>query len=300
MENVVDVLSLVLKGRDTAVLSEKLSTEEGRSELKAELQTLVIRTPEENNQFVANVQRNYKDKMHGEIVGATMEKNEKEIMKAFGVEFQHGVDFSNQIELVRKIVESKGESKGEPNEAITKLKGELEKVQSAYRTLKDESEVNITNAQKKAQERIANAHLELLISSYKDKVDAEDEAKDAQIDFLKYQFQKNYSVTMDGDNIIVVDKDGNKVTNDVMADKPLSEVVNEVATKSLKFKEVVSIKGRGNDDTNKSQPAGKINFAKYGDDFDAFYENELKGKGLSRGSREVTEYYKQFKTQIAG
>jgi len=190
-------------------------------------------------------------------------------------------------------VEVKSSTSNEPSEDLAKAKEEADKLRLSLQELQGKSQLDIEQAKKAADEKVAKTHFELMVNSFKDKIDGDtDEAKLAQLDFLKYQFSQNYSINVDGDDILVVDKDGNPVNNEDYSRKSLSDVVTENANKYLKLVVPDVHKGRGKDDKSNQQPANsKINWSKYGNDYGAY----IKGKGIKPGTQEAMEAYIDYK-----
>jgi hypothetical protein len=297
MEKSVELLSALLK-TDANSVSELLSSEEGITKLETQVKELKTYTTESFSSVVNNLRKDQKDQIYGEVKGATLEMLEKELQKEHSTEFKKGEDYNTTAELVAKINAAKT-----PTGDDSELKTEIASLQELLKTERGEHQTAINDINAANIAKISDQTLKGAIKALKSQIDVEDSAKDGQLRLFEIAFKEDYQIRNNEEgNQIVWDVKKGEVVKSTDTFSPLTpdQVVQQIAPNYLPIKDVAPKKGRGSE-FNKEVKSGtsKVNWSKYGNDFDNYYDQELKGKGIMMGSEEVNVLYRQFKTETA-
>jgi hypothetical protein len=297
MEKSVELLSTLLK-KDVNEVNDLLASDEGAQQLEETVKGLKAYSTDEFANVVNNLRKDYKDSVYSEVKGAAMEMFEKDLQKEFGTELKRGEDYSNAMELVKKVLDSKTPVAGDDSE----LQKEISSLRDLLKNQKEENEKAITDLSSARDKEIANYLLDGAIKPLKSMVDADENVADGQLRLFEIAFKQDYQIRKndDGSYIVWDTKREEVVKNDDFSPATVDQVVQRVAPSYLPLKDVAPKKGRGSEFQKQVQQStsSRINWAKYGNDFDQYYQAELKGKGIQYGSTEMNQLYRQFKEEV--
>ena len=133
-----------------------------------------------------------------------------------------------------------------------------------------------------------------VLANVSSKLDVTDELKSGQLEFIKYNFDKKYSISEQDGQIVVLDKTTDEVIKNETDFSPesLSSVINRLAPTLVKFKTDDSKTGRGDEFTNNKQSNDRaFSGMKTYDDFN----KHLTDKGISPTSLGGQEAYAKWK-----
>ena len=297
MEKSVELLSTLLK-KDANEVSDLLSSEEGTQQLEQTIKGLKAYSSDEFANVVNNLRKDYKDSVYGEVKGAAMEMFEKDLQKEFGTELRRGEDYNTAIDLVKKVLDSKTPKNVDDSD----IKKELTSLQDLLRRQREEHESAIKDLSTARDKEIANYLLDGAIKPLKVMVDADENVTDGQLRLFEIAFKQDFQIRKsdDGSYIVWDMKREEVVKNDDFSPATIDQVVQKVAPSYLPLKDVTPKKGRGSEFQKQvsQSTSARINWAKYGNNFDQYYQSELKGKGIQYGSAEMNQLYRQFKEEV--
>jgi hypothetical protein len=250
MSKEIGLLSKVL-GEDVETLTTKLADENGYKEIETKLDGFkVFKSNDEYLSTLNNYKNSIKDSLYAEHKGSIHESFEKNLLQKHNLDYKRGEHFKTTDELVEKIIEEKakaGKAAGEGNDK--ELEKATLKIQELSKQLTDkETELHSTYGQK-----IKDLYVGSVLSGIKPLLDEPTEMLDGKLEFIKYQFEKEFSIR-EKDGKYVVYK-GDEVYRDATSYKemPLESVLQEIASKVSKLKTSPAA-GRGANNSGNNNP----------------------------------------------
>jgi len=242
------------------------------------------------NELKSNVRKDFRGTIEKEVSGKTLSKFEKDAMQKYGMDLKQGEDYQNAIELIDKIVSNKV-SESSMDETLTKELTTLREALKAKEEDKTSSNSALESAYKK---QINDMKIDNVLASVASKLDVTDELKSGQLEFIKYNFDKSYTIAEQDGKMVVLDKSTNEVIKNENDYSPetLSSVINRLAPTLVKYKTEENKTGRADElingkTTNDRAFSGMKNY----DEFN----NHLTGKGISPTSLEGQEAYAKWR-----
>lgn len=278
-EKLVSLAASVLKVDPTT-----LSTEEGIAAAEEKAKSLKVMTSDEFNSTLNNYRESLKDTLYKEHKINIHSSIEKNLIEKYGLD-ENEFKGKRTDEYIDRIIELK--SKANPTGADTK---ELEKLTKLLQDSKSEFERQLGETKKEYETRIRGMMLEGELKAISPIIDTDDDKKQAQLDFIKYQFEKEYRFEEREGNIVVLK--GDEIVRD--ADfKPVSvgAVLAQLAEKFAPIKQKAPAGrkpaggGKGSEST--------VDWSQF-ESFDDFQKTDS-GKNLTMGSAEWIKLYGEFR-----
>lgn len=242
------------------------------------------------NDLKSNVRKDFRSTIEKEVSGKTLSKFEKDAMQKYGLELKQGEDYQNAIELIDKIVSTKV-SESSTDETLTK---ELTTLREALKAKEEEKTTSNSALEQAYKKQINDMKIDNVLAGVATKLDVSDELKSGQLEFIKYNFDKSYSLGEQDGQIVVLDKTTNEVIKNETDYSPesLSSVINRLAPTLVKFKTDDNKTGRADEIINgKTTNDRAFSTLKSYDDFN----KHLTDKGISPTSLEGQESYAKWR-----
>lgn len=274
--------------------SVDLSTDDGIKAVEERVKALKVYTPEEFsgvlNNYKASLDDNFKkekDNLYKENKIQIHAAIEKELVEKYGLP-SDDLKGKKTTEYIDKIIELRGAGKTDDAKVIE------EKLTKLLADNKAEYEKRIGETKSQYEKRIMDMYLDSEMKSVETVLDVDDEKRSAQLEFIKYQFNKDYRVEeRDGKYVVLK---GEEVVRDAnFQPKSVNSVMMEVAEKFAPIKKKAPAgrpKGNGLPGGNGNN-GDNIDWSQF-NEFTDFMQTD-RGKHLTQGSKEWLEYYTSFK-----
>jgi len=293
-EQLIEVVS-TLSGIDKTELTEKIKTDEGALEVATKMKGLkVFESDAKHIEFLDNFlkakEQPIKDAAYKESKIAIHEKIEKEVKRKLGLDnWKLGTDYATTDELLEKAIAEKTKATG------TDTNEEIKKRDAKILELTQKRDTELEDAIKPYSSEINGLLIGNALEMLRDKVEVDKEKVDGQLDFVRFQFDKQGLKIGKKDNkYVVLKQDGSPVVDETTF-QPLSvsQVISNIAEANIPLKKSVPAGGRGgNNNNNQNQNSDSIDWSAFqgADGFDKFLQTES-GKRLTKGSQEANEAF---------
>ncbi len=277
-------------GMDEATLTEKLSTPEGEKEISDKIAGMkVFKTNDEYLAHMNNHKDMLKDTLYNDHKATVLEMTEKNILAKSGLAWKRGEQFKNIEELVEKIAEEKvklakasgGGGTGD-TKALDELNAKMEKLIADHTAEKN----TLISSH---QGMLMGKELDIALSGIKPLLDVETERLDGVTDFIKFNFNRDFTLR-EKDGKYEVFK-GDAVYRDAEHKiVPLDVVLSNIATQVAKVKSSPA-SGRGNNNTGGD--ASSTDFSGF-KDWNDFVNSQPELRKLTTGDPKLNSYYEAF------
>ena len=290
MSNEIGLLAKVLQTNEEE-LKTKLSDENGVKEIETRIGNLkVFKSNEEFTSMMNNYKTSLKDTLYAEQKGSIHESLENSLINKFGLsEVKRGEHFKTTDELINKIIEEKSKVSKASADGNDK---ELEKAQAKIQEL-NSLFVEKENAMKQEYgSKLKGMQINASLSGIKSVIDEPDDIIDGKLDFIKYQFEKEFSL-VEKDGKFIVYKGEEVFRDENFKEKSLESVLIEIASKISKVKSSPA-SGRGANSKTTSKESGTIDFSSF-KTWDDFLNANQELRNLRVGDPKLNKYYEQFR-----
>lgn len=290
MSNEIGLLAKVLQTNEEE-LKTKLADENGVKEIETRIGNLkVFKSNEEFTSMMNNYKTSLKDTLYAEQKGSIHESLENSLINKFGLsEVKRGEHFKTTDELINKIIEEKTKVSKASADGNDK---ELEKAQAKILELNNALIERETNLKKEYGSKLKGMQINATLSGIKSMIDEPDDIIDGKLDFIKYQFEKEFSL-VEKDGKFIVYKGEEVFRDENFKEKPLESVLMEIASKISKVKSSPA-SGRGANSKTTSRESGTLDFSSF-KTWDDFLNANSELRNLRIGDPKLNKYYEQFR-----